>query len=126
MGKAALVKQISAVVLSLALVGCSGYQRFQPSDSAQWPPASNSADLPFAVGSSIILRTTDGHQYKGTVDLMDETSIVVAGQLVPYAQVELIQVRSFLWVPTVAMAATAAVAGLVFLIPEPSIGIDGQ
>ncbi len=117
-------KQLTAIALCFVLVGCSGYKRYHRSDFVVWPPSSESESTPFEVGSSIILRTTDGVETRGEVDSIGEASIVVEGQSVPYSRIELVQVRSFLWVPTAALVFTAAATTLVFTVPQGEFVAD--
>jgi hypothetical protein len=108
-----------AIALCIWLAGCSGYTRYGRAALVGGPPVSETGTSVLAAGRKVKIETTEGRELKGVVEAMSDTSLVVDAQEIQYSRMEAVWVRSFLWMPTLAVAATTA---MVYAIVSLSAG----
>lgn len=118
MGKNHVISQWSRKVFSfqlcIALAGCSGYRQYFPSDFPVWPPAGQKEIAPVEVGNRVKVLTAKGVVVGGTLIEYCESEILVGDVSVPYEEIESIQLRSILIVPTTAAVFTYGALAFLF------------
>ncbi len=100
----------AAVLLAVLMTagGCSGYRQYDRSSTSQLLVGGTDHGDIVAVGKAIRVRTIGGAVVRGRVESVGPSELIVGGQTVRYSEIESVQVRSLLWVPTVVALSTAA------------------
>lgn len=119
-------RDLGAFLLCFALAGCSGYRSYDRSSPGDWPPVDGDGAPIIKSGSSVRAHTADGLDVEGKVESVDAIAFVVDGQPLPYNQVEVLQVRSFLVAPTAALAAGVGVLGALLMTSAGTFETHGD
>jgi len=115
----AKIRLSGVIALCIWLAGCSGYTVYGRAAFISGPPVSGTGTPVVATGRKVKVETADGGMLSGVVEAVGDTSLVVAAQEIPYSRMEAIWVRSFLWMPTLAVVATTA---MVYAVASSSAG----
>lgn len=100
---------IPLVLAILGLIaGCSGYRTYQPGDFSEWPPKAGQVHEFIEVGDRVRVAAERNAKVDGVIESLGVESMIVSGKPVAYASITSLQVKGFLWEPTVVVAGTAA------------------
>ncbi|MHB8077895.1 MAG: hypothetical protein ACYDIE_01395 [Candidatus Krumholzibacteriia bacterium] len=114
---AALMSMLAALGV---VAGCAGYTQYKRSADNNLPLITADGISLISPGKLVRVRTVNGEVVAGKVDSIGQMQFVVAGRPVLFTEVDSIQVRGVLWVPTV-----VAVGVATFVVRLATLGSNG-